>query len=97
MKVSIITATFNSASTIKSSLVSVLNQNYKNLEHLIIDGKSNDKTLEILNEFNDNKKIKVISEKDKGLYYALNKGVKMAEGDIIGFVHSDDFLNPILS
>ena len=76
MKVSIITATFNSASTIKSSLVSVLNQNYKNLEHLIIDGKSNDKTLEILNEFNDNKKIKVISEKDKGLYYALNKGVK---------------------
>lgn len=99
MKVSIITATFNSASTIKSSVVSVLNQNYKNLEHLIIDGKSNDKTLQILNEFDDNKNIKVISEKDKGLYYALNKGVKMAEGDIIGFVHSDDFFksNIILS
>lgn len=100
MKVSIITATFNSALTIKSCLDSVLNQNYKNVEHLIIDGKSNDKTLQIFNELNDNyKKIKVISEKDKGLYYALNKGIKLAEGDVIGFVHSDDFLkyNTILT
>lgn len=94
MKVSIITATFNSEESIKSCLDSVLNQNYNDLEYLIIDGKSHDKTLTIVNKLSNNfKEIKIISEKDKGIYDALNKGIKLATGDIIGFVHSDDLLN----
>ena len=94
MKVSIITATFNSAESIRSCLDSVLNQNYNDLEYLIIDGKSHDKTLTIINNLANNfKEIKIISEKDKGIYDALNKGIKLATGDIIGFIHSDDFLN----
>jgi len=89
MKVSIITATFNSSVTIKDTLLSVEEQSYKNIEHLIIDGASTDDTLE---------KVKacghtdiVISEKDNGIYDAMNKGIKKASGDIIGILNSDDF------
>ena len=93
MKVSIITATYNSAQSIKSCLDSVLNQNYIDFEQIIIDGKSNDNTLSIINKFSDNhNQIKIYSEEDKGIYDALNKGINLASGDIIGFVHSDDFL-----
>jgi glycosyltransferase len=89
VKISIITATFNSEKTIYSTLQSVDNQTYKNIEHIIIDGKSTDKTLEIVAKFSSVSK--VISEKDSGVYFALNKGIKKASGDVIGFLHADDF------
>ncbi len=93
MRITIITSTFNSASSIKTCLDSVVLQNYNDLEYLIIDGKSSDATLKIIKVYQ--KKfpfIKLISEKDFGIYDALNKGVQLASGDVIGFVHSDDFL-----
>lgn len=88
-KISIITVCFNSEKTIKKTLKSVQNQKYNKIEHVIIDGKSNDKTLSIVKKFQHIKKI--ISEKDHGIYYAMNKGLKIATGEIIGFLNSDDF------
>lgn len=93
MKVSIITATYNSEGWIASALRSIYEQDYKDIELLIIDGKSKDNTLKVVKSSLKNKAdFKVISEKDEGLYDALNKGILQASGDIIGFVHSDDFL-----
>lgn len=93
MKVSLITATFNSSKNLKSCLQSVIKQSHEEIEHIIIDGVSNDNTLQIIKNFQKiNPKIKFISENDNGIYDALNKGIKMASGDIIGFIHSDDFL-----
>lgn len=89
MKLSIITITYNSAATLEATLQSVLNQDYSDIEYLIIDGKSTDATLEIVAKYRD-KIAKVISEKDYGLYDALNKGIQLATGDVIGFLHSDD-------
>jgi len=89
MKITIITATFNNEKTIEQTLKSVAEQSYKNIEHIIIDGKSNDKTLKIVEKFRHISK--VISEKDAGIYFALNKGLEKATGDIIGFLHADDF------
>ena len=89
IKISIITASFNSEAHIQSCLDSIAFQTYENIEHVIIDGKSTDKTLEIIDR-HPFKPAKVISEKDKGIYDALNKGIKNATGDIIGFLHSDD-------
>ena len=91
MKVSIITATLNSEKTIKDNLISVDNQNYNNIEHIIIDGNSNDKTLEIIVKSKASKKIIIHSSKDKGIYYALNKGIDLSTGEIICFLNSDDF------
>ncbi len=98
MKLSIITITYNSAATLEATIQSVLNQDYPNIEYLIIDGKSTDATLEIVSKF-ESKISKVISEKDNGLYDALNKGIQNATGDVIGFLHSDDvyYDNTILS
>jgi glycosyltransferase len=90
MKVSIITITYNSAATIEQTIRSVLEQTYKDVEYIIVDGLSTDNTLEIVNRYKD-KISKIISEKDKGLYDALNKGISNATGDIIGIIHSDDF------
>ena len=93
MKITIITATFNSASTIKTCLDSVVFQNYNDLEYIVIDGKSSDDTLKIVKDYQQKFPfIKLISEKDYGIYDALNKGVQLASGDVIGFVHSDDLL-----
>jgi glycosyltransferase len=89
MKVSIITITYNSAATVEDTLKSVVDQDYPNIEYLIIDGKSKDNTLQIVNKYQD-KITKIVSEKDKGLYDALNKGISLATGDIIGMLHSDD-------
>ncbi len=90
MKVSIITITFNSEATLKDSIESVVNQSYNDIEYIIVDGKSTDNTLSIIESYKD-KISKVISEKDKGLYDALNKGIALATGDLIGIIHSDDF------
>lgn len=90
MKISIITVCYNSEKTIRDTIESVLSQTYKNYEYIIIDGKSTDKTLDIVNEYKDN--IRIISEKDNGLYDAMNKGIKMATGDIVGIINSDDVL-----
>lgn len=90
LKVSIITATYNSAESIELCLESIRSQTYSNIEHIIIDGNSNDNTLEKIKNF-PYKPYKIICEKDNGIYEALNKGIKYANGDIIGFLHSDDF------
>ena len=93
MKVSIITATYNSDHGIEACLDSILSQDYKNIECLVIDGKSIDQTIEIvLEKQKKHSSINMVSEPDKGIYDALNKGVNLASGDIIGFVHSDDLL-----
>ena len=91
MKISIITVCYNSEKTIRDTIESVLSQTYPDYEYLIIDGKSSDSTLTIINEYKD-ERIKLISEKDKGLYDAMNKGVELSTGDIIGIVNSDDVL-----
>ena len=91
MKVSIITATYNSSKNISTAISSISNQDYSNIEWIVIDGNSSDKTVELIkNNFKGD--LKLISEKDAGIYDALNKGVQTATGNIIGFVHSDDFL-----
>lgn len=90
MKVSIITITYNSEATIRDTIESVLNQTYSDIEYIIVDGLSRDNTLNIVSEYNS-RIAKVISEKDHGLYDALNKGIKMCTGDIVGLIHSDDF------
>lgn len=93
MKITVITITYNSSETLADTIKSVLSQTYEDLEYLIIDGKSKDNTLNIIQMYYPlfNGKMKYISEPDKGLYDALNKGLKMSTGDIVGFLHSDDF------
>jgi len=90
LKVSIITATYNSATTVADTLLSVEKQTFlPNIEHIIIDGVSKDNTLKIVQHFKHVHQ--VISEKDKGIYDAMNKGIQNATGDIIGILNSDDF------
>ena len=89
LKISIITVCFNSDKTIEKTILSVLSQTYNNIEYIIIDGKSMDNTVSIIQGYI--KKIaKFISEPDKGIYDALNKGIAYATGDVIGILHSDD-------
>ena len=90
MKVSIITATYNSAKTIVDTILSVNKQNYDDIEHIIIDGGSKDNTLELINS-TPNIVTNIVSESDKGIYDAMNKGITLATGDIIGILNSDDF------
>ena len=89
MKVSIITVVRNSVATIRDTIRSVASQNYKNIEHIIIDGASRDGTLEIIRKHQD-KLSCVISEPDCGIYDAMNKGIQVAQGDFLGFLNSDD-------
>lgn len=89
-KVSIITVCYNSSKTIEDTIKSVLSQNYKNIEYVIIDGLSTDNTLEIINNYKKDIAI-IVSEKDKGLYDAINKGIELASGEIIANLNSDDF------
>jgi len=89
MKVSIITTTLNSSKTIQRTIDSVVGQDYVDIEHIIIDGGSVDGTYDII-KANASRIAKYMSEKDDGIYYALNKGIKLATGDVIGFLNSDD-------
>ncbi len=89
MKVSIITATYNSSETIVDTLKSLEQQSYPDIEYIIIDGASKDSTLDVVRD-NCSRVSKIISEPDKGIYDALNKGIQAATGDVIGFLHSDD-------
>ncbi len=89
MKVSIITSVYNNASTIEDAVLSVLSQNYKDIEYIVVDGSSTDGTVEIIKKYEDQIS-KFVSEKDKGIYDGLNKGIGLATGDVIGFLHSDD-------
>tara|TARA_A100001015_G_scaffold278126_1_gene338021 strand:+ start:6572 stop:7312 length:741 start_codon:yes stop_codon:yes gene_type:complete len=91
VKISLITVTFNSSKTIRTTLESVANQSWQNIEHIIVDGNSSDNTLQIVREYQHISKI--ITEKDSGIYDAMNKGIKSASGNIIGFLNSDDWFN----
>jgi len=90
MKVSIITVCYNSEATIESTVRSVIEQGYQDIEYIVIDGKSTDKTLSVLKTF-ENKISKIVSEKDQGMYYAINKGISLASGDVVGILNADDF------
>jgi glycosyltransferase involved in cell wall biosynthesis len=98
LKISIITITYNSEKTVEDTIKSVVSQDFPNVEYLIIDGLSKDKTLQVVNKYSAYID-KVVSEKDKGLYDALNKGIKHATGEVIGMLHSDDVYanNQVLS
>ena len=98
MKISIITITYNSAATLPRALESVRSQTYGDIEHIIVDGASTDGTKELIINYqlsilnSQSPKVRWISEPDGGIYNALNKGIAMATGDVIGFLHSDDVL-----
>jgi glycosyltransferase involved in cell wall biosynthesis len=90
LKLSIITAVFNREATVAQAIASVAKQSYTNVEHLIIDGNSRDETLAEARR-HAHPGMRIISEPDKGIYDALNKGIRLATGDIVGVMHSDDF------
>lgn len=94
MKFSLITVTYNSAQTLGDTIISVLSQTYQNIEYIIVDGLSKDNTVAIIEYYEPQFKgrIRWISEKDSGLYDAMNKGFKMATGDIVGIINSDDLI-----
>ena len=93
MQVSLITCTFNSEKTIKDCCLSILSQSYQNIEHIILDKNSQDQTLNNLEQFKTENQ-KIIQQKSSGIYGALNEGMNLAKGDIIGILHSDDeFMN----
>lgn len=90
MKISIITVVFNGEATIARAMESVLSQKNVEIEYIVIDGQSNDKTLEVIALY-EKQVTHLISEKDEGIYDAMNKGIKLATGDVIGFLNADDF------
>lgn len=91
MKISIITTCFNRESTIRDSIESVLSQDYGNIEYIVVDGASTDGSLSVIDEYKDRIST-LVSEPDKGMYEAINKGIRAATGDVIGLLHSDDCL-----
>ena len=94
MKISIITSCYNRVSTIRGAIESVLSQDYPDIEYIIVDGASTDGSVEVIRDAIEGHedRVKFISEPDHGMYEAINKGIRMATGDYIGLVHSDDFL-----
>lgn len=91
MKISIITITYNSVKTLPRALESVQSQTYSEIEHVIVDGASTDGTRELIEAYaKKHKNVRWVSEKDDGIYNALNKGIRMATGEVVGFLHSDD-------
>lgn len=95
MKISVITVTYNSAATLKGCIESVLNQTHPDIEYIIVDGLSKDGTTEIIRSYEKafNGRLRWISEKDSGLYDAMNKGINMATGEVVGTLNSDDFFS----
>ena len=93
MKISLITATYNSAETLRDTMQSVLDQTFKDVDYIIVDGGSKDGTIDIVKEFEPRfeGRLRWVSEPDKGIYDAMNKGVKMAQGEVVGILNSDDF------
>ena len=93
---SVITVSYNSEKTIERTIESVLSQTYKNIEYLIIDNNSSDGTIEIVKRYEPlfEGRLKWISEPDKGIYDAMNKGIRMASGELIGIINSDDYYEP---
>ncbi len=94
VKVSIITVSYNAVDTIERTILSVINQTYSNIEYIIIDGNSTDGTVNIIKKY-DGQIAKWLSEPDNGLYDAMNKGIQMATGDVIGIINSDDCYHDI--
>lgn len=92
MKISLITVTYNSSATLKDTIQSILSQTYSDIEYIIVDGASKDNTVDIIKEYEPQFKgrIKWISERDKGLYDAMNKGIHLATGEVVGILNSDD-------
>lgn len=95
-RISIITVCYNSEATIARTIESVLNQTYRNFEYIIIDGKSKDNTINVINSYKDkfasaSIELTIISEPDDGIYYAMNKGIALAKGEIVGIINSDDW------
>ena len=93
MKISIVTVTFNSAKTVRDTIESVLSQKYDDYEYLVIDGGSKDSTVDIIKEYEPRfgGRMRWVSERDKGMYDGINKGIRMATGDVVGIINSDDF------
>ena len=93
MKISLISVTYNSDKTLAYTIESVLSQTHSEIEYIVVDGASKDKTVSIIKQYEPlfNGRMKWISEKDKGLYDAMNKGIRMATGDVVGILNSDDF------
>ena len=93
MKISIVTVTYNSANTIACNIESVLKQKYEDYEYIVVDGGSKDATIDIIKEWEPkfNGRMRWISEKDKGMYDGINKGIRMSTGDVVGIINSDDF------
>ncbi len=91
MRISIITATYNSEKTLLDTLLSLEKQTHPDIEYIVVDGASKDNTIKLIKR-NATKVSKIICEPDKGTYDALNKGIQAASGDVIGFLHSDDLL-----
>ena len=94
MKISIITTCYNRERTIRGAVESVLAQDYPDIEYIIVDGASTDNSLSIIRDAikGHENQVKLISEPDRGMYEAINKGIRMATGDVIGLCHSDDFI-----
>lgn len=90
MKISIVTVVYNNAATIEHTIQSVLSQHYRDVEYIIVDGLSTDGTIDIIKKY-ESKIATFISEKDNGMYDAINKGIKAATGDVIGILNADDF------
>lgn len=95
MKVSIVTATYNAAHTLRDTIESVLAQDYGDIEYIVVDGASTDGTLALLHSYESHfdGRMRWVSEPDKGIYDAMNKGLRMATGDVVGTINSDDFYN----
>lgn len=93
MKISVITATWNSAGTLCDTMESVLSQTYPDIEHIIVDGGSTDETMRLVREYEPryDGRLRYVSEPDKGIYDAMNKGIRMATGEVVGILNSDDF------
>lgn len=91
MKISIITVCYNRVATIREAIESVLKQDYQEIEYIVVDGESTDGTLDIIHEYKDKLSV-LVSEPDFGMYEAINKGIRLATGEVVGLVHSDDVL-----